>query len=230
MRHFVVAMGIVSLAFALTSVGGAADSKAAADTRKKLEVKVTEPVEYKDEMLREILKGLSKYAEDAGFTPLLIKYDTGVSMNQRISFSAPKDKTVAELLDGVLGKQSLGYVIISAGPDSKDKDLKRYDGGLLIKANSKERGDPIDDKSAKTKPKAEIKDKVAAKDKEPTKDKAPAPESKEKDASTKLNLIKTLIDDGKKEKAKERLEELIKQYPGTKAAEEAEALLKKLAE
>jgi hypothetical protein len=225
-------MGIVSLAVALASVGGAADSKAAADTRKKLEVKVTDPVEYKDEMLREILKGLSKYAEDAGHTPILIKYDTGVSMNQRISYSAPKDKTIAEVLDGVLGKQSLGYVLISAGPDSKDKDLKRYDGGLLIKANSKERGDPIDEKSAKgkDKPKTTAKDKEPTKEKEPAKEKTPAPDGKEKDAATKLNFIKTLIDDGKKEKAKERLEDLIKQYPGTKAAEEAEALLKKLAE
>ena len=37
-----------------------------------------------------------------------------------------------------------------------------------------------------------------------------------------------LVDSGKKEKAKERLEELIKAFPDTKAAGEAKEMLEKL--
>jgi hypothetical protein len=226
-RHFIVAAGLLALAGLASLVGpaGGADTQAAALTRKKLQVKVAS-VEWKDEMLREVLKELSKAVEDEGHTPLLTKYDTGVSMNQRVTYSA-KNKTVAEILDEMFQKPGLGYVVLSVPADSKDKDLKRFDGGLLIKANSKDRGDPLDDKAgkAKEKPKPVVKDK----DKEPAKDKdKPAGADKEKDAARKLDLIKTLIGDGKKERAKERLEELIKQYPGTKAAEEAAELIKKL--
>ena len=55
---------------------------------------------------------------------------------------------------------------------------------------------------------------------EPTKDADP-----EKAAAGKLELIKALVKDGKTERAKERLRELIQAYPNTKAAEEAKKLL-----
>jgi hypothetical protein len=47
-------------------------------------------------------------------------------------------------------------------------------------------------------------------------------------ATAKLKLIKMLIDDGKTERARFRLKELIKAYPDTEAAAEARKLLKKL--
>jgi hypothetical protein len=47
-------------------------------------------------------------------------------------------------------------------------------------------------------------------------------------AAVKLRLIKSLIEDGKTEVGKLRLEQLIKDFPDTPAAEEAKKLLKKL--
>jgi S1-C subfamily serine protease len=57
---------------------------------------------------------------------------------------------------------------------------------------------------------------------------ANATEEAERKATTKLNFAKTLADDGKLEKAKDRCEEILKSYPNTKAAEEARSLLDKL--
>jgi hypothetical protein len=59
----------------------------------------------------------------------------------------------------------------------------------------------------------------------------PAGETKadpEKAAAQKLEFAKALIKDGKTDKAKDRLKELIQAYPGTKAAEEAEKMLASL--
>jgi hypothetical protein len=50
----------------------------------------------------------------------------------------------------------------------------------------------------------------------------------ERSAQAKLKLIKRLIDDDLKDKASLRLEQLVKQYPQTKAAAEARKLLKEL--
>lgn len=75
--------------------------------------------------------------------------------------------------------------------------------------------------AAKAEPKPEPK--VATKTESPR-----PPADAEKAAAGKLDLIRELINDGKKEKAKERLAELIKAYPGTTAASEAEKLLPEL--
>jgi S1-C subfamily serine protease len=53
-------------------------------------------------------------------------------------------------------------------------------------------------------------------------------ERTERVAASKLKLIQDLVSNGKKERAKERLAELIKEYPKTKAAAEARELLEKL--
>jgi S1-C subfamily serine protease len=50
---------------------------------------------------------------------------------------------------------------------------------------------------------------------------------REAEAAGKLELTKDLLKAGKAEKAKERLEEIVKKYAGTKAADEAKALLEK---
>ncbi|HLW65068.1 MAG TPA: trypsin-like peptidase domain-containing protein [Gemmataceae bacterium] len=52
-------------------------------------------------------------------------------------------------------------------------------------------------------------------------------DKKEADAATKLELAKDLAQNGKVEKAKERYREIIKNFPGTKAAVEAQKLLDK---
>jgi S1-C subfamily serine protease len=52
-------------------------------------------------------------------------------------------------------------------------------------------------------------------------------EKEEKAARAKLNLIEDIVKD-RPERARERLEELIKQYPNTKAAKEAKEMLAKL--
>jgi hypothetical protein len=61
---------------------------------------------------------------------------------------------------------------------------------------------------------------------------APAPEPKavdaEKAAAQKLEFARSLLRDGKAEKAKERLRELVQAYPDTKAAEEAAKVLEGL--
>jgi hypothetical protein len=44
-------------------------------------------------------------------------------------------------------------------------------------------------------------------------------------ATSKLNFARTLLDNGKKDKAKEHLQALVKDYPKTNAADEARALL-----
>lgn len=54
------------------------------------------------------------------------------------------------------------------------------------------------------------------------------PPEPEQAAGVKLRLAKQLVQDGKNARAQERLQELIKQYPETKAAEEAKQLLPKL--
>jgi uncharacterized protein (TIGR03067 family) len=56
----------------------------------------------------------------------------------------------------------------------------------------------------------------------------PPPQSPEDRASTRLGLAKSLMDAGKTNKAKERLKEILKEFRTTKAAVEAQKLLKEL--
>jgi S1-C subfamily serine protease len=53
------------------------------------------------------------------------------------------------------------------------------------------------------------------------------PDKKEKQAASKLDLAKSLAASGKPEKAAERYKDIIREFPGTKAAEEAKELLEK---
>jgi TolA-binding protein len=50
----------------------------------------------------------------------------------------------------------------------------------------------------------------------------------EQSADVKLTLAKALLRDGKQDKARERLTQIVKDFPGTKAADEAENLLRNL--
>ncbi len=60
------------------------------------------------------------------------------------------------------------------------------------------------------------------------KPKPPTAEDVEETAARRLKLVREVIADGKTERARERLNELIKEYPNTKAAAEAKQLLEKL--
>ncbi|HEV3143111.1 MAG TPA: hypothetical protein VGZ47_04425 [Gemmataceae bacterium] len=220
---------VLLLAGMLTICGAEKDSDEAAKTRtERLKVKIS--VEFKNTMLEEALKEVISKIDDAGKGKIELKFNTGISRNQRITYSA-KDKAAEDVLDGMLG-ENLGYVIISA------KKGDKTDGGLQIVAGNA-RGTAMEDKGkmAKANPKEKEPDKGKTKDKAVAKDppeKKEAPKTEpaagdaEKDAATKLELIRMLIDSGKKEKAKERLGELIEKYPDTKAAKEAKEMLDKL--
>ena len=125
---------------------------------------------------------------------------------------------MAEVLDGMLKKNSLGYYVIS-----KDKD--RYDGWIKI-TRGDERGwpagqEPKDKAVAKAAPKAAP---------EPTEKPADEPDGRdaEKAAASKLEFARSLLKDGKTDRAKQRFQEIVTQYPNTKAAEEAKKELEKL--
>jgi FimV-like protein len=215
-------MGGLVLVLCVVATTWSADSDEATKTRnERLKVKMS--VNWKNKPLNDALAEVASQIDEKGLGKIEIKYNSGVSMNQRINLTA-KDKTIAEVLDGALGA-NLGYIIISKKGD-------KTDGGLLIRQGA-ERGSADDAKAAgkaptKDKEKPAPKDRAEAKAKTPAKEKPEASaDDKEKQAATKLDLIKMLIDSGKKDKAKERLEELIQAFPGTNAAKEAKELLEK---
>lgn len=188
------------------------DTQAAAKTRTKLAVKIS--VEFKDQRLEECLREIADKLNDADGSMLSATYEVGVSHNQTVTHSA-KDQSIADVLDGMLKKNALGYIVVS-----KDKD--RYDGFLKI-TKGNERGYPAgEEPKGKATPK-----EAAAKAKAATADKPAVNE--EKAASAKLEFARSLLKDGKTERAKQRFEELIKQYPQTRAADEARKELAKLA-
>lgn len=102
------------------------DTPAAAKTRKLLKTKIT--VEFRDTRLEDALDEIKEQVK--GLKTML---DTkgGVSRNQTITYRA-KDKTVEEILDEMLKKPALGYIVIS-------KKGNAYDGLVQIR-KSDERG------------------------------------------------------------------------------------------
>ena len=213
MRRIIGSLLLIALIATVNVTAAEKDTPAAANTRKKLLVKIS--VEFMDEHLSECLKEIARQIEDASGAKLSFFYDVGVSQNQRLNYSA-KDQTVTEVLDGMLKKNSLGYVVYS-----KDKD--RYDGFLKIKQGA-ERGYPAGE---------EPKAKAAAKNQNKSKDAGSRPpqtdeERAEKTAAAKLEFARSLIKDGKVDRARQRLEEIIQQHPNTKAAADAKKELDKL--
>jgi hypothetical protein len=235
-RRFII------LGIALTLVGADAQDKAASDTpkaaksRKKLKEIVS--VDYENTAIREVEADLKSQVEGL---PLRVDFKGGVSGNLTVTYKADK-KTLEEILTGLCKKKGgLGYYIVS---DAKSAE----DGTIWITNRPNERGFRLEEESApgKTKEKADdkgagkdknkgkgnSKDKAEAKEKKAAKDKAETsnddPDKQEQDAARKLMFAKTLLDDGKTDRAKARLEEIVAKYAKTKAAEEAKELLKKL--
>ena len=104
------------------------DSPAAAKTRKLLKQKIS--VDFKDTRLEDAMNAIKD--EVKGFK-FLLDAKGGVSRNQTITYKA-KDKTVEDILDEMLKKPDLGYIIIS-------KKGNAYDGLIQVR-KSKERGTP----------------------------------------------------------------------------------------
>jgi hypothetical protein len=211
------------LAWAALLQAADTDSQKAAATRKKTADKVS--VEYKDTLVRDVIDDLNDKVPALG-----IRADTkgGVNLNLKVTYKA-KDKPAVEVLNEICDKFDMGWYIIAKKADA-------YDGTVWItrgKERGYEKGKEPEPAAKDAKDKPDPKTKPDAKDKPDTKDKPDAkpkpaeddPEQAEKDAARKLKLAKDLLEDGLKQKAKDRLEELIKKFPKTKAAEEAQKLL-----
>jgi hypothetical protein len=213
-RRFLIACPLLLLATVM--LWGAEDTKKAAETRKVLKTKVT--FKWKDtpfgDVVTEIkdeVKGLRIHVDNKG----------GVNNNKPITYSC-KDKPIEDVLAELLGKSGWGYYV------NNKKDA--YDGDVFIRVGE-ERGYPKGEEpkeKPKTEEKPKEKPKVEEKPKEEKPKEKPSEEDAEKDAARKLKLAKQLLEDGQVEGAKDSLEAITKKYKGTKAAEEAEELLKKL--
>ncbi len=223
MRRFLVSCLVLMLA--VVSLWGADDTTKAAATRKKLDKKVS--VAFKDTLLRDVLEDLKEKVEGVGIMP-----DTkgGVNLNAKITYKAA-EKPVTEVLAEICDKYDMGFYVISQQGEAYDGRLKLTRGkerGYVEGQGPKEKT-KADDKS-KDKAKEKTKEKAKVEDKPKTEEK-PAeddPEKIEADAARKLKFAKTLLADNKIEKAKDRLEEIVKRYGKTKAGEEAKKLLEKL--
>jgi hypothetical protein len=106
------------------------DTPAAAKTRGLLKKKVT--LDFKTpERLKDIIEEIQEQVKGIQF-----RVDTtgGVSMNKKMSIQC-KDMTLEKALETMLGKEDLGYIVIS-------KKGNAYDGSVLIRMG-KERGFPV---------------------------------------------------------------------------------------
>jgi hypothetical protein len=240
MRRIFLAATVLAL---IVPWSTAEDTKAAAGTREKLKQKLT--LDFKDTRLDDVKDTLKE------MTGISFRLDTagGVSRNQQITYMG-KDVPLEDALDAMFKKADLGYVVIS-------KEKNAYDGTILIKKGAKYRGyedgegpdkamkkeDKTDKGKTKPKeapPKKETPKKEASKDE--AKDEAKKDEAKKEDkpkteddeeraetmAARRLKTVKELIEEGKKEKARDVLEDIIKRYPKSKAAVEAKKVLKEL--
>jgi hypothetical protein len=131
MRHLLLLTALLCLA--LTSIEAAdektEDTPKAAATRKLLKQKTS--VDFSNTRLEDALDELKDSVKGVKF---LVDSKGGVSRNQTLSYTG-KDQTVEEVLDGMLKKNALGYIVISKKGDA-------YDGLILIKKGN-ERGYPL---------------------------------------------------------------------------------------
>jgi TolA-binding protein len=192
------------------------DTPLAAKTRATL-LKQKVSVDYADVRLAEIVDDLKEQVKG-----LRIKLDikNGVSQNRKLTFKAD-DLPLETVLDQMFKSEKLGYIVIS-----NEKD-PQYDGGLLIVMGD-ERGYPA---GTEPPPVAKVEDPKPVTPVTPEPPKPPVSSDdaakNEMQAEQALRLAKLFVK-SKPEAAIERLNDLIKKYPTTKAAEEAKALLAEL--
>lgn len=215
MRRFILACAM--LAFFVVGSGVAEDTPKAGETRKKLEKKIS--VEFKDTKLSDALDELKTMVPGVFF---LMDTKGGVSRNQTLTFKAD-EMTVHEILAGMFQKNGLGYYVISEQNNARD-------GFVMIK-QGKERGYLAGQEPKETEPKDTPKEKTKTVVKDKPKDEPkPVPddnpdEKAERVATLKLRAAKGVLADGNTDRAKELLMQILKQYPKTKAAEDAKKLL-----
>lgn len=203
------------------------DTTAAAYTRtKKLKGKVT--LDVKNDFLKAVFEEITSQLQDQKLGQLAVHNGVGVSLNTRVTYAC-KDATVEEALDGLLKQLDLGYHVVS-----KEKD--RYDGWIELNKGT-HRGYPpgvtapkTDPKTEPTKPDPKIEPKVEPKKPDPkVEPKTPVSDDPdEKQARSRLDLAKECIEMGKKEDAARLLKYVVKNFPKTKAAEEAKELMEKV--
>jgi hypothetical protein len=233
-RRYLVTALLLALLVPALRAADPTDTPAAAATRKKLQTKVS--LDDKESLLKDVLDEL-KEAADVHF-----QEDTkgGVNLNSKITYKA-KDKPLQEVLNGICDKFEFGYYVISRKGDaydgliritkSKERGTKGVEGTGKTAAAPAEKPDKTGkpkkpDKTVKTEP--EPKEKPDATEK-PEKTSTPEEDAEEmeKIAGRRLKLAKEVLGDGKAEKAQSILQDLVKKYPKTKAAEEAKKLLTK---
>lgn len=207
---------LLALAVAVAAVGSAPaqftkkEPPYVAAVRQKLKTKVS--VEFKDTPVREVVEELKRQVDNLS---IWVNTRAGVSINQALTYQAT-DKPLDEVLDQMFKRVDLGYVI------GREKD-GRYKGWLII-VKGPYRGEDSEEEAAAKPVGKEAKTPAA-----PSRPKADAPAADpEKEAARKLSFAKNLIDSGRLEKARERLHDLVRMYPKTKAADEARELLEKL--
>lgn len=128
-------LAIVAVAVCTAGVYAAdEDTPQAAATRKKLDTKVT--FKFKEMSLSDALDEI----KEATNVTFIVDTKGGVSRNQKVNLDV-KDVTLADALDKMLGKNGLGYIVVSGAKDA-------YNGSILIK-QGKERGYPLKDKKDK---------------------------------------------------------------------------------
>lgn len=220
-RRFTLLSTLAALVVAWAA-SAADDTPKAAETRKRLQQKIT--CEYVDTPLKEVVEDLKSQVKGLG-----IRIDTagGVSMNTKVTYKA-EGKTLAEVLDEIGTKHGWGYIVINKEGDA-------YDGSLRIK-QGKERGYAAGEEKtaakapAKEKEKEKVAEKPAPAKEKPAETEKPADDADKAEmlAASRLKLAKQIQADGKLDRARERYESIVKDYPKTKAADEARELLKKL--
>jgi hypothetical protein len=129
MRMLVSLTTLAALVLAVhtTDVRGADDdTPAAAKTRKLLKMKIS--VDFKDTRLEDAMDEIKTEVKGLKY---LLDTKGGVSRNQKVTYAA-KDKTVEDILDEMLKKPDLGYIIIS-------KKGNAYDGLVQVR-KTQERG------------------------------------------------------------------------------------------
>jgi hypothetical protein len=127
MRTLLPAAALLTLTcLAVADDKKAEDTPAAAKTRKLLKTKIS--IEFKETALKDAVEELKEEVKGLKF---LLDTKGGVSRNQPMNGKF-KDKTVEEVLDEILKKPALGYVVIS-------KKGNAYDGLVEVR-KSDERG------------------------------------------------------------------------------------------
>jgi hypothetical protein len=216
-RRLLVACPVLALLGLAVFLWAADESKKVTKTRELLKTKVS--FDWKSTAFGDVLTEIKEAVPGLVFH----RDENAINLNKPITYKC-KDKPLEAVLDELLGKYNWGYYV------NTKKDA--YEGDIYIRVG-KERGYVAGEEPKNTdKPKetAKEKPKETAKVKETAKAKPPEDDADkvEKDAARKLKLAKSLIEEKAVEQGKDLLEEIIKKFPKTKAAEEAKELLKTL--